>query len=525
MRDKRMIACYNKPMKTFVRKIFSRATVTGAFIVLQLIALYLLLARLNTRYLYFYYFTNVLSVAVCVHIVSRNTNPAYKIAWLLPILSLPVLGLLLYAVFGKNRLSRRERARMLDVYMQLGLAMQRAPRPGEAELALLDAGAARESRYLSQIACAPPFARTETTYLPVGEVMFRHLLEELEKAERFIFLEYYIIEPGRMWDAVLAVLRKKRGEGVDVRVIYDDFGCMFRLPDGYAAALEREGIRCSVFNPFRAHLSPQFNNRDHRKICVVDGNVGFTGGINLADRYINAGGYEGHWLDSAVMLRGDAVWSLTVMFLTMWGYIRGEREEHAAFRPDEAFCAGIRADGLAQPFTDTPIDDEPTGETVYRSIVGHARRYVYINTPYLIIDNEMLTALTIAAKSGVDVRLTLPARCDSRLVQEMTRSYYEPLVCAGVRVYEYQPGMVHAKTFVSDDSVSVVGTINLDYRSLYLHFECAVLLCGCSAVTDMRDAYLAEAAHCRRITAEELAETPAWRRLFQSLLRVLAPLF
>ncbi len=513
-------------MKQIVRKIFSRATFTGVFILLQFLVLYLVIVRLNERFVNLYFVANVLSALVAIYIVGRDTNSAYKIAWLLPILGVPVFGLLLYAVFGRNRLSRRKRKQMYDSYARYREAMSHASQQPAKDLETLNPAAARQSRYLAGTAHAPLFQHTQTTYLPVGEAMFAALMQQLKKAERFIFLEYYILEPGRMWDDVLAVLREKRSRGVDVRIIYDDFGCMFRLPDGYETTLERAGLQCKVFNPFRAHLSPQFNNRDHRKICVIDGNVGFTGGINIADRYINEGtGYDGHWLDTAVMLQGEAVWSLAMMFLTMWDFVCDSRTAFDAYRPDPAYCATVADDGFVQPFTDTPIDDESTGSTVYRNMIGCAQRYVYINTPYLIIDNEMLTALAIAAKSGVDVRLTLPKKCDGRIVQEMTRSYYEPLAQAGVKIYEYQPGMVHAKTFVSDDTVGVVGTINLDYRSLYLHFECAVWMCNASAVTDMRDAYLAALSRCRQITMEELTKVSLPRRLLRRLLRVLAPLF
>lgn len=510
-------------MKNFFKVVFSRAVFTGAFIALQFAAVYLAITRFNEHFAIFYGVCLVLSAVVVVYLVSRDGNPAYKIAWIIPILALPVFGVLLYLVFGKNQLSLKEKARMSSVAEQYEKAMRSVP---AAEPALPEhTDAKRVSDYLHRAAGAPVFTHTETTYLPVGEVYFDTLLAELEKAEKFIFMEYYIIAPGTMWNAIHEVLRRKAESGVDVRVMYDDFGCMYKLPEGYEDTLEAEGIRCCVFNRFIPILSPRFNNRDHRKICVIDGNVGFTGGINFSDAYINVVQRCGHWLDAGVMLRGEGVYALTAMFLSMWDYTRGVTEDFTSYAPDAALCESITAPGWVQPFGDTPLDNEPVGETVYMHLINRAKDYVYINTPYLIIDNEMITALTAAAKSGVDVRIVTPAISDSALVHEMTRSYYETLILAGVKIYEYTPGMVHAKTFIADDRSAVVGTINLDYRSLYLHFECGVWMCDTPAIADMKAEYLSELERSAPITEELCLEQRRGRRLIRAVLRTLAPLF
>lgn len=511
-------------MKKLLNRLFSRGVLVGAFIVLQVAALYWAATYLNDRFEYFYAASLLLAALFVLHIVSKDTNPAYKIAWILPILTLPVFGGLLYMVFGRNRLSTREQKRMHAVILQYRDALNHSGISPES-ISESDPDGARMSRYILHAAATPPFLHTQSTFLPTGEVYFEQLLAELAKAEKFIFLEYYIIEPGRLWDAIHAILVEKARQGVDVRVLYDDFGTMFRLPKDYARTLQSEGIRTHVFNRFIPALSSRFNNRDHRKIAVIDGNAGFTGGINLADRYANAGGYDGHWLDCGVMLRGEAVQALTAMFLSIWDYVSGMEDDFSDFTPDTALTAGIASDGCVQPFTDTPLDDEAAGETVYLQMINRAKSYVYINTPYLIIDNEMQVALTTAAKSGVDVRIVTPARSDSRIVQEMTRSYYDVLAAAGVRIYEYEPGMVHAKTFVSDDRYGVVGTINLDYRSLYLHYECAVWLSGCRAIADMKLAYLRELSDCRPVTLDACRAQSRFRRLYRALLRLLAPLF
>ena len=514
-------------MKQILNRIFSRITLTGLFILLQLLALYALIFMLGTAKVaasYFYALCEITAVLLVLRILYKNDNPAYKIAWIIPILLFPLFGGLLYIVFGKVRLSAVEKQRMDAVGRRYQRAMEKEP---EAEEALEKASpdAALMSRYIRYASGTPPYRDTETLYLPVGEVFYENLLRELKQAKKFIFCEYYIIREGKMWDSVHAILKEKAAAGVDVRVIYDDFGAMFKLKENTDKLLEKEGIRCCVFNRLSPVLSVRFNNRDHRKICVIDGNVGFTGGINIADEYINAAPRCGHWLDSAVMLRGRGVWALTSMFLSVWDFLRKENTDINECRPDPAFLATVQGQGFVQPFSDTPLDNEPCGETVYRNMLERSKKYVYINTPYLIIDNEMLTSLTTAAKCGIDVRIVTPAICDSKIVQEMTRSFYEALIEGGVRIYEYQPGMVHSKTFISDDSFGVVGTINLDYRSLYLHYECAAWMYGAAAVPQMKSAYEQELLHCRQISLEECKEQSRFKHLYRAVLRAFAPLF
>lgn len=506
-----------------LQRVFSRVTFVALAIVMQLVVLYIAMRELN-RFEYFYAANLVLTAFFVLLIVGKDTNPSYKIAWLIPIMTFPVFGILLYVVFGRNRLGERTQRRMQPIAQQMARATAHMSDQTEA-LAQVSREAELMSRYIRRASGTPVFHKTASTFLSCGEAYFTHLIAEMQKAQRFIFIEYYIIEEGLLWDSIHALLIDKVKQGVEVRVLFDDFGTMFRLPDGYERRLERENIRAQVFNRLSPALSGRFNNRDHRKIVVIDGVVGFTGGVNIADRYVNAGGYGGHWLDCGVMLRGEAVHALTVMFLSLWDYCRGVEEAFDAYAPDPALLADVISDGFVQPFTDSPLDDEPSGKTVYRNLINRAKRYVYINTPYLVIDSELMNALTTAAKCGVDVRIVTPARADNHLVQAMSRSYYEPLVEAGVRVYEYRPGMVHAKTFVCDDLYGVVGTINLDYRSLYLHFECAVWLYGTASVGAMQRAYFEELASCEEVTLDMCKKRSRFRRLWHALLRTISPLF
>ena len=350
------------------------------------------------------------------------------------------------------------------------------------------------------------------------------MIEELKKAKHYIFIEYFIIEEGFMWDSVLDILIKKVREGVDVRVIYDDFGCICKLPHHYDEKLRELGIKCVVFNPVTPVVTVRHNTRDHRKILVIDGHTGFTGGINLADEYINRVERFGHWKDASIMLKGDAVWSLTVMFLQTWNFYNNFIEDYDNYRPEKFKVEEIESDGYVQPYGDSPLDNERLGEFTYLNMINRAKDYIYINTPYFIVDNEITTALELAAKSGVDVRIVTPCVPDKWYVHILTRSYYEQLISVGVKIYEYTPGFIHSKTFVCDDELGVVGTINLDFRSLYFHFECGIWLYKTKSVMEIKEDFLKTLDVCHEVTLEECRNVKWYIRIIRSFLRVFAPL-
>ncbi len=324
-----------------------------------------------------------------------------------------------------------------------------------------------------------------------------------------------------MWGDMLEILKEKAAQGVDVRMIYDDLGCVLTLPHHYDQKLEQMGVKCCVFNPFKPVLSSHFNHRDHRKILVVDGQIAFTGGINLADEYINAYPKYGHWKDTAIQLEGSAAWNMTVMFLTMWDFLRGMDEDVGDFYPQ---FPALQSTDVVQPFSDSPLDQEPVSETVYLHLINRADRYLYINTPYLVIDNETTTALTAAAKRGVDVRIITPHIPDKWFVHAVTRANYELLAQAGVKIFEYTPGFDHAKTIVAYDLWGVVGTINMDFRSLYLHFECGVLLYGGDTVLSIKNDFLQTLRRCQKISLEDCRSAKWYQKLTRALLRMFAPL-
>lgn len=509
----------------FIRKfLFHRATLVGLAIVIQLLILLSIVWRF-TAYVGFYYgISLIFSLIAVVYIINQNTNPAYKLAWIIPILLFPIFGVLFYLFFGGNKLSKRTRARMRYIEDKTHVAMEPQHEVIE-KIREISTHAATQSRYIEKYSFSPPYCNTYTEYFPSGEEKFKRLKEELRNAKHFIFLEYFIIEEGTMWNSILDILEEKARQGVDVRLIYDDFGCLLKLPYKYYLTLEKKGIKCAVFNPMIPFPYARLHNRDHRKIAVIDGHTGFTGGINLADEYINKIELHGHWKDTAIMIKGEAVWNLTVMFLTMWDYIEGIDEDFSKFKAVDSLPEFVSEDcGFVQPFADGPLDDEPVGETIYLNLINKAKDYVYITTPYLIIGNEMITALTAAAKGGVDIRIITPHVADKLLVHEVTRSHYRVLIEAGVKIYEYTPGFIHSKSFVSDDEYAVVGTINMDYRSLYLHFECGIWLFRSPSVMDIKKDFIDTLKVCKQVTIQEVRGLPMVRAVAGSVLRVFSPL-
>ena len=463
----------------------------------------------------------VLSVLAAAWIVGDKSNPGYKIGWLIIVLGLMPFGSLAYLLLGGNHLSafnqRRLRTMERKIRRNLGEECGRSASLGK----LLGEDAACMAHYLEQTTFCPVYGNTRTKYYPLGDDCYDDILAALWGAERYIFIEYFIIEEGKLWNSVLDILEEKAGNGVEVRVIYDDIGSIATLPGDYPARLEKLGVRCRVFNRFVPVVSLRQNNRDHRKYMIVDGRVAFTGGINMADEYINVKPRFGHWKDSAIRLEGDAVWSMTVSFLAMWDFTNSEEEHFTPFRPAPA-RGGVQ--GYVQPYHDCPWDREPVGQSVYLHLIYRAKRYVYITTPYLVIDYSLTMALTTAAKSGVDVRIITPHIPDKKTVFELTRSHYEELLEAGVQIFEYEPGFIHSKNFVVDDRFATVGTVNLDYRSMFLHFENGVLLYGTPSVEAIRDDFLDTQTKSLMVTLEDCRSISLPHRLLRDLLRLFAPL-
>ncbi len=465
---------------------------------------------------------NAISIFAALYIVTKKDKGAYKLMWIMLILVLPLFGGLLYLMSRFQASTIRfsdsvqtAKKKTAPLYALPGDGLPEAERQVPDEMTQIG--------YLQNYAGYPVYTGTTTKYLTPGECKWEALLEELEKAEKYIFLEYFIVQEGVMWDSILEILKRKAAEGVLVRLIYDDMGCFFLLPRDYPKQLKKYGIECAIFNPFRPFLVSEQNNRDHRKIVSIDGKTAFTGGINLADEYINAIDRHGHWKDASIMVEGKAAWSFTLMFLETWAHCTKTNEDFMQYYPWRNAPVQTADDGFVQPYADSPMDSENVGEHVYLHIIGNAKKYVYINTPYLIIDDSMVSALTLAAKSGVDVRIVTPHRGDKWWVHMTTRSYYRELIKAGVKIYEYTNGFIHSKTFVSDDRTATVGTANMDFRSLYLHFECGVRLSGSKAVMEVKEDFLETLKICTPITEKDCRYNIVMRTI-QDILRLLAPL-
>ena len=520
---------------TKLYKVFKRVFGRRAFFVilsalLQILWFVLFFMLLGYRYPFLAGVVRVVSLVIVLLIVNRRQNPSYKLTWAVIILAVPMIGFALYLLFGRPVMRKRDRL-LQDELFEKGKALVNENPEDHKSLEEENKIAARQSAYIRDRAYYPVYRHTQSDYFSMGERLYDIMKAELEKAEHFIFLEFFIIDDGEMWSTILDILERKAAAGVDVRLIYDAVGCINTLPARFDRELKKRGIKCVAFNPFKTIISVVLNNRDHRKIVVIDGHTAFTGGINLADEYINRKTRFGRWKDSGIMIRGEAVWNFTIMFLQMWGYVNKDPDELSRdnvrqFTPHRYHPQPFENDGFVQPYADTPLDNESVGENVYLQIISHATRYVYIFTPYLIIDNEMMTTLCLAAKSGVDVRIVTPGIPDKKLVNHVTKAYYGQLLDAGVKILEYEPGFVHAKCFVCDDRIATVGTINLDYRSLYLHFECGVWMYDTQAVRQVRSDALRTISQCREIKkkAPKSRIPNLLGQIWVSVMRLIAPI-
>lgn len=507
-------------IKNIFRFMFSRLFIVLLMLVVQIALLVTLLMYFSQSVFYVYLSLNLLSFMAVIGVVSNNENPSYKLTWIIAILIFPLTGGVFYLLFGNRRMPAKLQKRLNSA---LGHTQSNMPDNSLAEgkLTRYSEDLAVRSRYIYNTSGSPVLENTSSEYYPVGELMYESMLRELETAEKFIFLEYFIIRPGIMWNSVFDILKRKAKQGVEVYLIYDDIGCIGTLPRGYDKKIREAGINLCVFNPFKPRVSVILNHRDHRKLIVIDGNTAFCGGINLADEYINQFERFGHWKDTGVMLKGEAVWPMTFMFLQMWQFSSDEHVDFEKYRPTREYP---QSDGLVQAFGDSPLDRINITENAYLNIIYRAKRYVYITTPYLVIDNEMECALCAAARAGVDVRIITPYIYDKWYVHLLTRSHYAQLIKSGVKVYEYLPGFMHGKMFVSDDEVCMVGTCNMDFRSFYLHFECSVVFYAAKLIQNVKKDMLDCQRLSHEVTLDEALNTPLHQRLLRSFLKIFAPL-
>lgn len=497
----------------------NRMIVGGVSMLFQLFILLSFLIFLSDTARIFYLGFNFLSILMVIWLVRKEDNPSYKISWIILIYSIPLLGGIFYLLWGNTPLNRASLIKLEDIDRNKFKVDEISV--DSEDLDGIFAKYKRICKYVDNTSNFKAFNNSGCDYLKTGEEFFSSLVNNLKKAEKFIFLEYFIIENGIMWDTLEEILIEKASLGVEVRVMYDDAGCLSTLPASYNKFLVSKGISCVKFNPFKPSLHTYLNNRDHRKICVIDGKIGYIGGINLADEYINKRERFGHWKDMAIVMEGNAVSSLSMMFLELWEFSSKEKEDNY----DKYIIPQTNTlNGYIQPFSDSPLDNCNVGENVYMQILNSAEKYVYITTPYLILDNEMITSLVVACQSGVDVKIITPHIPDKQYVHPVTRSYYMQLINAGVDIYEYTPGFMHGKVILSDDKIGVVGTINMDFRSFYMHFECGALLYDCPVLDDVKKDIEQTLSVSQKITENDLKNTPKIKRFLFSVLRIFSPM-
>jgi len=517
-------------MVAYKTKVVTKTSVAIALIITQALLITHILNRLFEIFPIIALVAYLAGIFIVLLLVKRDETASYKMVWIIVIMTLPVGGAILYLVFGNNLTTRRMAAHIKEHALVAKLLdSDKVPSYVQLKDSFKMSGL---TQYIQRVSSYHPYGNTQTTYYPLGDLMFEDMLAELARAEKFIFMEYFIISnKSQMWSRILEILLQKAEAGVEVRVIFDDIGSLGLFNASYVAYLRSKGIKVMRFNPIVPFISPFMNNRNHRKILVIDGHVGFNGGINIDDQYINLNDFLGKWKDTGVRLKGEAVWSFTLMFIETWNtFSRKENTRitdymmyKAPESPENVITEqGLTCAGIVCPYGDTPLGAERLGENIYIDILAKAQRYVYIFTPYLIISEKMIYALQMAAKRGVDVRIVTPGTPDKWIVHRLTRSYYRYLLQAGVKIYEYTPGFLHAKSFVCDDEIAVVGSINLDYRSLYLHFECATLLYRADVVADIKADALDTIAESTEIVLGK--RRLFFHELFDAVLHLAAPL-
>lgn len=494
---------------------------------LQLSLLIVFLIYFNRYFIYLYSINLVVGFVFTFMIVNDNINPAFKITWILITMAIPILGGFIYLTFGEKRLLKSIRKKLNTYYsIRFKDSMDLTRDYDIEDLNISDMNVYRQAKYLNETTGSPIFLNTETKYFESGEDSFNEYIDDLNSAKNFIFMEYYIISEGFFLDTVLNILKDKVERGVDVRIVVDDIGSILTLSNKKVEEIRNYGIKLVEFNQIHGVILPKHNNRTHRKMTIIDGDIAYTGGINIADEYINLIKKYGYWKDSVIKIKGSAVASFVNMFISVWDYCTLERtnlENLYANREIEDFSKIDKKLGLVLPFSETPLVDS-TSENMYLNMLKRANRYFYITTPYLIITWEMENALICAAKTGVDVRIITPHIPDKKYVHTLTRSYYNRLIENGVKIYEFERGFIHSKNVVCDDSFAVVGSINFDYRSLYLHFECAVWMYNTPIIQDIKNDFLNTMQESVEIDKEWLKKRKRITKMYQSLLRLFAPL-
>ncbi len=518
-------------MRKFFRKLFSPAVISIVLIALQLALLVLIFVYLDTYVWIAQLVLELAAIPVAFIAVNSRMDNNYKIAWLFFIILLPLFGIIFYLIFANKKFSKKKLRTLKDTSDMINSVLSSSDKANVIDQIdrEKDGDCYAIAQYVQNTSNSKIFTNTKTTYYKWGEEGFEVIKEKLQAAKHSIFLEFFIIDYGKMWDETLEILKAKAQEGVDVRVIYDDVGCLGLLPRSYPKELEKYGIKCFDFNKMRPIVDIRMNNRNHRKLLIIDGYIGFTGGFNFADEYINEKVRFGKWKDNVIMLEGDAVFDMSALFMTDWLYNDKKKrgfDDYSEYLPSkygdtEEFKKG---EGYVLPYASFPYTFESAGLNVYLNIIARAKKYLYISTPYLIPNKEIENAIKLSAKSGVDVRILVPGIPDKKTVNQVTKSYYRTLLESGVKIYEYTPGFNHAKMFIADDSMATVGSINLDYRSMFLHLENGTFLYKTSCLADIKDDFNECFNVSKVVTLEQVKKTNPFVVFSRLVLKIFAPL-
>lgn len=505
-------------MKRHKQQIPIRIIITAVILLLELLLLYVTVTRFSKQSVWIYSLAEFVSLITVFTIINKRQNQSYKIMWIMFILLVPIFGIIAYLLWGGGRVFPhiKRKVRYLNSKYKMHLTDDNY---AASHLKYEDLLHYRQAEFIRNESGLPIYQNTESEFFSPGETLMPTLLKELEKAQKYIYLEFFIISEGEMWDEIYKILKQKAKEGVEIKIIFDDFGSIKTKSRKFIEKLRTNCIEVSVFNPILPSINFFMNNRDHRKIIIIDGKTAFTGGINIADEYINRIERFGYWMDAFIMIKGAAVDSFLFMFAAMWEFITGNSIDFITHKSNTI----MKNDGFYIPYHDDPLDNSNTAAGVYLQILNNAQKYVYIATPYLILDSHLTAAITLAAKSGVDVKVITPAKPDKCYVHPVTQYYYTELLKSGVSIYEYTPGFIHSKLFLSDDSVATVGTVNTDYRSLYLHFECGVWMCGTSSINEIKENFNTILSQSKKIELNEWNKRPFLVKIKQYLLHLFAP--
>lgn len=510
------------PVKKIIRFFKSKAFYVVSGLIIQVLILLLFLFYFSRQFILIYYLMVILSAIVAIVIAGKDQDSSSRLLWIFVILALPVFGGILYLLFGSKKIPKalmiKDRQAYADYKQYARQNMQTLKATGKDQVLDKMVSMAWTNGFF------PVYEHCQVRYFPTGQEQCQAIIEAMARAEKFIFVETFILDNGRMWDSILKVMIEKAKEGVDVRFIYDDFGAFTHMQPDYDQWLESQGIKTHVFNPLKPQLAMQMNNRDHRKIIVIDGKTAFTGGINIADEYVNMKKRFGYWKDMGIEVRGKAVEQFTISFLQIWNYQAARNTRYADYvLPDTEF-RNPEQTGFVIPFFDAPTDENDTGKNMHMNMFNLANKYLWITTPYLVIDAEMIATIKLAAANGVDVRILVPGIPDKKMVYAVTRSNFEPLIRAGVRIYEYTPGFIHGKVCLSDDENALVGTVNMDSRSYYINYECGIWMRKTDCIREIKKDFESMFEVSHEVTMAECQAVKGSVRFYRDVLKLFSPI-